>query len=42
LIRTFTAYTGEIDDTEAAVSDILGQLDNGGSLLKNTVGILTC
>jgi hypothetical protein len=37
-----TAYTYEIDDAEAAVSDILGQLDPEKNLLKNTVGIVSC
>ncbi|MDR1875951.1 MAG: FIST C-terminal domain-containing protein [Synergistaceae bacterium] len=42
MIRALTAYTGEIDDVEAAVAEIQKQLDAGGGLLKNTVGILTC
>jgi hypothetical protein len=37
-----TACTGEIDDAASAVSEILGQLDIEGNLLKNSAGILTC
>jgi hypothetical protein len=39
MIKTLTAYTGEIDDVESAVSGILGQLDMEKSLLKNSVGL---
>jgi hypothetical protein len=42
MIRTLTAYTNEIDDAEAAVSEILGQLALEEHLLGNTVGLLTC
>jgi hypothetical protein len=42
MIKTLTAWTSEIDDVESAVSDILGQLDAGESLLKNSVGIVFC
>jgi hypothetical protein len=34
-----TAYTKELDDVEAAVADILGQLDLERNLLSNSVGI---
>jgi hypothetical protein len=37
-----TAFTEEIDDAEAAVTDILGQLDLDGNLLANSAGILHC
>jgi hypothetical protein len=42
MIKTLTAYTSEIDDVESAVSGILKQLDAGGALLKNSVGIVSC
>jgi hypothetical protein len=37
-----TSCTEEIDDTEAAVAEILSQLDLEHSLLKNAVGIVSC
>jgi hypothetical protein len=37
-----TAFTEEIDDAEAAVTEILGQLDLDDNLLTNSVGILHC
>ncbi|MDR0424645.1 MAG: hypothetical protein LBH39_04210, partial [Clostridiales Family XIII bacterium] len=42
MIKTLTAYTEEIDDVKLAVSELKGQLDAGGPLLKNTVGIIAC
>ena len=44
MIQSFTAYTNEVDDPEAAVPEILKQLDLGGRniLLKNTIGIISC
>lgn len=42
MIRSFTAVTGEIDDVELAVEEILGQLSLEGRLLKNSIGILSC
>jgi hypothetical protein len=42
MIRTLTAQTLEIDDPEAAVAEILAQLDLGRRLLKNSVGIIAC
>jgi hypothetical protein len=42
MIKAMTAFTGEIDDVETAVSEIREQLNLEGGLLKNTVGILTC
>lgn len=36
-----SAFTEEIDDVEAAVSEIFSQLDLGG-LMKNSLGILHC
>ncbi|MDR1444246.1 MAG: FIST C-terminal domain-containing protein [Treponema sp.] len=37
-----TAHTFEIDDTDAAVREIQGQLQSQGGFLKNTVGLLFC
>jgi hypothetical protein len=42
MIRTLTAFTEEIDDIDAAVSEILEQLDLEKNLLKNSAGILHC
>jgi hypothetical protein len=42
MIKMLTAFTEEIDDTEAAVTEILGQLDLENNLLANSVGILHC
>jgi hypothetical protein len=37
-----TAFTEEIDDSEAAVSEIIGQLGPDANLLANSIGILHC
>jgi hypothetical protein len=42
MIKILTAFTEEIDDTRAAVDDILGQLDWDTERLKNSLGILHC
>ncbi|MDR1950475.1 MAG: FIST C-terminal domain-containing protein [Spirochaetaceae bacterium] len=42
MIKTYVAGTMEIDDEEAAVSEILEQLDPENNLKKNSVGIITC
>ncbi|MDR1621519.1 MAG: FIST C-terminal domain-containing protein [Synergistaceae bacterium] len=42
MLKALTAYTSEIDDVEAAVSEILAQLDVENRLLANSVGLLTC
>jgi len=42
MIKMFSAFTEEIDDVNAAVSEVLNQLDLEKSLLKNSVGILHC
>lgn len=44
MIKTFTAYTYEVDDVQAAVDEVLAQLDLQGanSLMKSTVGIVSC
>jgi hypothetical protein len=36
-----TAYTRELDDVDAAVAEVLGQLNLEEKLLKNSVGIMT-
>jgi hypothetical protein len=41
MLKALTAYTEEIDDVEAAVSEILQQLRKE-NLLANSVGLLTC
>ena len=41
MIQMITAYTTEIDETEDALDEILGQIDPG-ALKKNNVGIVTC
>ncbi|GHV30488.1 hypothetical protein FACS1894167_11400 [Synergistales bacterium] len=42
MIKMMTAYTIEVDDPEAAVSELLEQIERKGSLLENTVGIVSC
>lgn len=42
MIRVLTACSLEPDDSDAAVSEILEQLDLGKNLLKNTAGLLFC
>ena len=42
MVRAFTAFTAEVDDPDAAVRDLLTQLDFEGRLLGSTVGLLTC
>ncbi|MDR1471311.1 MAG: FIST C-terminal domain-containing protein [Synergistaceae bacterium] len=42
MIRMLTAFTEEIDDAEAAISEILGQLALDDNLMENSVGILHC
>ncbi|MDR1921452.1 MAG: FIST C-terminal domain-containing protein [Candidatus Adiutrix sp.] len=42
MIRTLTAFTGEIDDAEAAAAELLEQLQSGESLLKNSVAVVAC
>ncbi|GHU04509.1 hypothetical protein FACS1894158_04960 [Betaproteobacteria bacterium] len=41
MIKMLTAYTTELDDVDAAVSEILGQLDLEHNLLCNSVGIMS-
>ena len=42
MIRTLTARTMEIDDTELAVQEILEQLDLKNQLLDRSVGLMSC
>ena len=42
MLKMLTACTSEIDEVEAAVAEILEQLDLDGGLLTNSVGILSC
>jgi hypothetical protein len=42
MIKVLTAVTEEIDDEEAAVAEILEQLDLAHSLLANSLGLLHC
>jgi hypothetical protein len=42
MIKMLTAYTEEIDDSEAAISELLDQLDLDHRLLTNSVGIIHC
>ena len=42
MIKTFVASTAEVDDVEAAVEEILSQLNPGDGLLANSVGIISC
>ena len=42
MIRSYTAFTSEIDDVGLAVSEMLAQLEPEKNCLKNTVGVVTC
>jgi hypothetical protein len=42
MITMFTAFTEEVDDVDAAVSELLGQLDLDHKLLANSLGIVHC
>jgi len=42
MIKTYTAYTTEVDDTNLAVSQILTQLKPEENLLTNSIGIISC
>jgi hypothetical protein len=42
MIKMINAFTTEIDDPEAAVSELLEQLDMDNTLLANSVGIVHC
>ncbi|MDR3200064.1 MAG: FIST C-terminal domain-containing protein [Spirochaetales bacterium] len=43
MIKTLTSWTGEIDDVDAAVAELLGKLElEKKPLLKNSLGIVSC
>jgi hypothetical protein len=42
MITIIKAHTSEIDDIETAVSDITSQLAAGQSLLKHSIGLVSC
>jgi hypothetical protein len=42
MLKMLNAYTREIDDPDAAVAELLRQLDLKNGLLKNSVGIVAC
>lgn len=42
MIKTYSAFTTEVDDPEFAVSEIFEQIDIENGLMENTVGFLTC
>ena len=42
MIKALTAVTREIDDAQAAVSEVLAALDLEKNLLKNSLGIISC
>ena len=42
MIKSYTAFTSEIDDMELAVSEILSQLEPEKNCLKSTVALVTC
>jgi hypothetical protein len=44
VIKSFSAFTHEVDDVDVAVSEIAAQLDFKGKnhLLKNSIGIVSC
>jgi hypothetical protein len=42
MIKSYSAFTSEIDDVEFAVSEILKQLEPEKNCLKSTVAVVTC
>lgn len=42
MIKSYSAFTSEIDDVELAVSEIISQLEPEKNCLNNTVGLVTC
>jgi hypothetical protein len=42
MIKAYTAYTGEVDDTETAVAEIMEQLGDISRSGENAVGLLAC
>jgi hypothetical protein len=42
MIKSFVAFTDEIDDPKAAAAEISAQIERGITLRKNTVGLVHC
>ena len=42
MIKSYAAFTNEIDDAELAVSEIMAQLEPGKNCLQSTVAVVTC
>lgn len=44
MIKTYTAYTSEVDDIDAAIEELKAQLDieGEGKLLANSVAVISC
>ena len=42
MIRSFSAFTNEIDDVDLAISELLTQLEPEKNCLKNTVAVVAC
>jgi len=42
MIKSYAAFTNEIDDVDLAVSEILSQLEPEKNCLKSTVAVVTC
>jgi hypothetical protein len=42
MIKSFVAFTEEIDNAEAAAAELTAQISESGKLCKNTVGIVHC
>jgi hypothetical protein len=42
MIKAFSAFTSEVDDVDAALTEILGQLSLEGRLLSNSIGLVSC
>jgi hypothetical protein len=42
MIRSFSAFTDEVDDVELALSELLSQLEPEKNCLKNTVAVAIC
>jgi len=41
MIRAITAYTGEIDEVDAAVQEIMAQVEGNGGLLTHSAGLVS-
>ncbi|MDR0992133.1 MAG: FIST C-terminal domain-containing protein [Ruminococcus sp.] len=42
MIKSFVAFTDEIDNPEAAINELSVQINDNGELLSHTVGIVNC